>query len=289
MPDRFFVRLRLLALVAAAALLATLAPQPARAISTMPEWQAWHMKVTFPDRSPLPRRPKIVLTQYTGYGDPAVVTGWSQTDISANCVIVGNLTYDTDGYAVFNGSSYIRCPMPPKPPGVVACEVGPFWVAADMRLPAQNTNNPIFEGVEAGVRTFSFSTPRNGSNARTLLELGGATYLTAPWTAGVGAVKKRVMFGANGPTNVDVVEYFATQGINWLGFMNGWEASYDPNVTGKAFRHLAQTPSQTWDTQHGLLTVHPQYVYIGHSPTTGTYFQGGLRDGEIDPPGCYGG
>ncbi|MFO7170938.1 MAG: hypothetical protein DIU80_023175 [Chloroflexota bacterium] len=268
--------------------LAAAALQPARAQASEQPWYAWHLKVDFPDRSPLPRQPRIIYTAYTVKGSPANVVSWSQTDISSNCAVVGALSYDQDGYAIFNGASYIRCPLPPKPPGAI-CSVGMFWLAADVRLTQQRRVNPLFEGARAGTSQFFLSVPRDGGTARTRLEIGGQSYTTSPWTASSWSDGNRVLFGAEGSLMADVVGYFETQGMDWLGFMDGWEQYFDPYVTGGKLMHLVQSPSATWETSHGPLSSDAQHVYIGYSPSTGTYFNGGLRSGEIDPPGCYGG
>lgn len=278
----------LIPLMAVIALLAATAPAPAaRAVQT-PDWYAWHLKVDFPE--PLPgqqRRPHIIYTRYGATDDPVTVTSWQQIDISSYC-FWRDLSYDQDGYALFNGStSYIRCPIPPKPAGVQDCDKGAFWFAADVRLSSQPLENPIFEGVEASNREFTFSLPRSGSMARTRLRVNGQIYTSDPWSVGSSTDGNRMMLGANGPAIVAVAKHFNALGFGWLSFMDTWEGYFGTDVSGPNIKHLAQSPdAASTNTRTGRLWTHPDYVYIGYSPTAGAYFSGALLNGEIDPPGC---
>jgi hypothetical protein len=53
---------------------------------------------------------------------------------------------------------------------------------------------------------------------------------------------------------------------------------------------LAQPTGAAWSTNFpGAPWTHPNVVYIGYSPTSGSYVTGDLQHLEIDPPGCRGG
>jgi hypothetical protein len=256
------------------------------------QWGAWHLKIDFPETtgsSPQPRTPRIAYTLYRAVGATPTIQDWVQTDISKDCKVVGTLTYDQAGYAIFNGSSFIRCKLPPKPPGIVSCNAGAFWFAADVRLNGKKAVNPIFEGVTAPNHEFTFALPGDGVTSRTRLELPAGSYTTSQWSVNT-AGGNRMMIGAHGPTMVGVTDYFETQGLDWLGFMDKWQDFFEPAVTGAKVGHLVQAPDATWLTGGaGLPWMHPEHVFIGYSPATGSYFEGALRNGEIDPPGCFGG
>jgi len=146
------------------------------------------------------------------------------------------------------------------------------------------------EGTAGPSREFTFSLPsKTGASAQTRLELPAQTYTSPDWNLD-SVAGNRMVVGANGPTMVAVTDYFNTHGFNWLSFLNKWQGHFESAPTGAKVKHLVQSPDETWETnQSGSLWTNPDYVYIGYSPTTGAYFEGGLRNVEIDPPGCHGG
>jgi hypothetical protein len=283
MSTRAPVRRLIGLLVAMTALLAAAAPVSAQ-VPGPPDWVAWHMKISFEGQ-----QPHIIYTSYSGTDDPPAVTSWSERDITSNCTVVGNLSYDQNDYAIFDGSSYIRCPLPPKPTGIINCGKGPFWFAADVRLNKQQAVNPLFEGTENGNRMFAFGLPSNGTSARTQLQLLSQSYRSLQW--GINDIDgNRMMYGVNGKSIVAVVDYFETLGISWLGFMSNWESFFETGVTGTKIGHLVQNPpASSTMTLSGPIWSHPNVVHIGYSPSTGNYLTGALKQGEIDPPGCRGG
>ncbi|MCU0490298.1 MAG: hypothetical protein MUD01_01725 [Chloroflexaceae bacterium] len=243
-------------------------------------WWAWHLKVDFPNKAP-----RVLYTTYSAVGSPATVTSWNQTDITARCTVQGNLSYDAAGYALFDGASFIRCQLPVKP-AVTSCNKGGFWAAADVRLPTKSSNNPIFT---ASNNNFWLSLPGNGTTSQTQLKLAGQLYQSPGWSIGSASGSRQVLMGANGSDMVAVTNFFNGLGFNWLSFMGSWQGFYQMLPANK-MGHMVQAPAST--AQLGLtgnLWADSQYIYIGHNPHTGHYFEGSLRTGEIDPPGCSSG
>jgi hypothetical protein len=260
-------------------------PAAPPAMATGPnDWAAWHLNVDFPNNTP-----RVIYTFYTATGDPGSVVTWMQQDVTSQCQIKGTFSYNA-GYAIFDGkTTYLRCRLPPKPVSITSCGKGSFWTAADLRLRGKALTNPIFEGLENGNRVFSVGAPSNGTTAQTQVRLNSMLYTTPSWTQNSWMTGNRFMLGSNGPNLVQIADYFELQGLGWLNYMVGWEPSYDATVTPGKLRHLVQSPNATWTVNAGNYWVHPEFVYIGYSPATGKYFEGGLREAEIDPPGCYGG
>lgn len=284
-------RLLLFVLALLTLLGATLSTPTARA--TGPNaWFAWHLKVDFPaPAAGMPVLPRVLYTTYTASGDPTVVTNVNQRDISGDCTLTGVLTRDAAGYALFTNKAFVRCQLPAKPTTVTACTKGAFWVAADAKLNPKAASNPVAEGVANGNRAFGFALPvdASGKNATTVLDLAGK-YTSPAWSITPGGANQALM-GSGGPAMVDITKSVNTAfGYNWLGFMGGWQDAFDPGVTVNDLGHLVQPNGVSWKTaRSGNFWTHPEFVDIGRSQSTNSYFDGALRTFEIDPPGCKSG
>lgn len=278
-------RYRLLALAAALiafALYAAPAPQ-ARAQTVSPDWFAWNLKVDFPNSSP-----RAILTIYEGVDDnPAAVTAESAYDISANCQTFGGLSV-AGGAATFAANGYIRCRLPNTVAALAdkcSSRMGPFyWFATKVAIGPGSVSNPIAELVSpAGGSSARFSLPRSGATAQTQLNLPGASYLSGQWD--VATSDNRVLFGTNGPSIVSVADHFAAE--SWLGFLTppGWD-SFMGGVAANKVANWSEPQMAGWQggrTREGWPNA--RFVYIGHSPSAGTYFTGTMWDIEVDP-GC---
>lgn len=82
----------------------------------------------------------------------------------------------------------------------------------------------------------------------------------------------------------------AADHFGWLSFLQdpAWRGFFQTEVVGDKIGHWAEPQSRRWTDSPALLRVGmtDPNLYIGHSPTSGGYFTGKLRVGEIDPPGC---
>lgn len=285
MNAHLYRRYRLLAAIAALVALALYAApaRPASAQAT-PDWYAWNLKIDFPGAAP-----RVILTTYQGEGGittPAAVTSESMVDISGDCRSFGGLTVG-GGKATFAANAYIRCRLPASaiPRDQCSTKMSPFyWAAARLKINAASVSNPIFELVNGSSNTTArFSLPVSGGKGRSQLILPGASYLSAQWN--LGATDNRVVMGAGGPSIVSVSNSFAADGWlsfltkpQWQSFMNGLPANKvgswsEPQMTGWQGNRVAESWPDTQD------------IYIGYSPSGGTYFTGTMWDGEIDP-GC---
>lgn len=260
---------------------ATVAPQQAQAVASA-DGTAWHLKVDFPNNML-----RVVYTLYEVDGDPLTVTNLVQTDITSTCITQGALSFDANGYAIFDGSTAIRCTLPPEPAGVTNCDCPiPFWTAADVR-PAFSGQNPLIEGTTNNTREFTVSVPRNGNNVRAGLQLFNQSYLSAPWAH---TMYTQFLLSSKGPGLVEVADALDDAGVSVLDYVPGWESHFASIKTANTLDLLAQPTGATWSTAFpGSPWTHPDFVYIGYSPTSGNYFTGGLKQLEIDPPGCRGG
>jgi hypothetical protein len=260
---------------------ATLPASPAQAVANA-AGTAWHLKVDFPDN-----KLRVVYTLYDVDGDPLAVTNLTQTDITSTCITQGALSFDANGYALFDGSTAIRCTLPPEPPGMQSCDCPiPFWTGADVR-PATSGQNPLIEGTTNGTREFTVSVPRNGGNVRAGLQLFNQSYLSSPWAH---TMYTQFAMSSKGPGLVEVANALDAEGVSVLDYVPGWESHFASITTANTLDMLAQPTGATWSTGFpGAPWTHPDFVYIGYSPTSGNYFTGGMKHLEIDPPGCRGG
>lgn len=277
--------------MALVALLASSIGSPSAQAQSAPLWQAWSLEVDFPNSTP-----RVVHTAYYGSNLPYPhVIGAASTDISANCTTIGTLTYDGD-YAVFNGSSYIRCNLPswrialaglsPGLPGAnndkLTCDAssGPSFGVADVKLDAVTSQNPIIDVTDLGP---SFSLPATGTKARTQLKFSSRTYSSPSWN--LNANGNHMMIGLDGPSIVATNTYFG-----WITVLNSsWEPFFQ-SVSGTKMGHFVEPPVATWTapTIPYVLKTGASIAYIGYSPSTASYLRGKLRDGQIDP-GCFAG
>jgi hypothetical protein len=261
---------------------ATLTTPQAHAVAAS-DGAAWHLKVDFPNN-----QLRVVYTLYEVTGNPLKVINIVQHDITATCITQGALGFDANGYALFNGSTAIRCSLPPEPAGMNSCNCPiPFWTAADVRLTTNNGQNPLIEGTAGGARKLGVSVPRNGGTVRTGLYLQGQGYLSTPWSP---STYNQFLLSSKGPGLVEIAAALGAEGVSVLDYVPGWESHVAAITTANTLDMLAQPAGATWSTAFpGSPWIHPEYVYIGYSPTSGNYFTGGIKHLEIDPPGCRGG
>lgn len=275
-------RLSRLLLALGFALVMLLAALPAQA-SAEPPTTAWHLKVDFPNN-----QLRAVYTRYTFSGDPVTVAQLHQFDITSRCQTQGTLTFDTDGYAIFDGKTAIRCPLPPPVAGMGGNRQPLFWMGADVRLTTNNRSNPLIEARRGNSSEFILSAPRNGASARTRLQLYGQDYLTAPWSPGTSS---QIALGAGGKNIVALADALELENVPVLDYVPAWRdyfATFDPDGS---LDQLHQPSGATWSSAFslpGAPWTYPSEVFIGYSPSTGKFFEGGLRHLEIDPPGCRG-
>jgi hypothetical protein len=278
-------RCRYQLLVALAALIAVaLCAAPAARAQTKPDWYAWNLKVDFPGSAP-----RVLLTNYQGVGgftSPAAVTSQSTIDISSDCRTFGGLTVG-GGKATFAANGYIRCKLPPAFLTGDRCtpKMGPFyWFATRALIDPTSISNPIFELVDgASATTARFSLPISGGRGQTQLVLPGATYLSAAWDR--GTADNRVLMGPNGPSVISISDTFAVS--NWLGFLTkpGWK-NFMNTVASNKLGNWSEPQMAGWTTNRALEQwPDARSIYIGYSPSNGTYFTGTMWDGEVDP-GC---
>jgi hypothetical protein len=282
----------LLLVVAVAALLAATSPAPSARAAVLASWQAWEISVDFPNQ-----QPQVVYTAYIGTNDPNPrILDSIAIDISADCVVQGGpLTYDQDGYAIFDGATYIECTAPswrdqlailgPYLPGAskntLSCDAGngPLFVAADVKLDSVSASNPIIDAHDLGL---TFSLPSSVANARTVIALTSGAYASPLWP--VNGAGKRMLMGENGPAIVEAAAYFG-----WLGFLTdpSWQGFFKTTVVGPKIGHWIESPSASWTTPAGPYKLKTQgaVVYIGHNGLTGANLRGRLSSGRIDP-GC---
>jgi hypothetical protein len=283
--------------VALVALLAAIAPATTARATSAPTWQAWGLTVDFPTLAN--DAPKIMYTVYVGTNDPTpqVIAESTPVDLWANgsCTIQGTgpLTWQ-GGYADFNGNAYIRCRLPswraglaalaPGVPGAnnnsLTCEAGgaPLFLAAQVKLDAVTSNNPIIDAAGLGV---AFSAPSDGIKARTSLTLTSGTYSSPRWIQ--SSAGNSVVIGENGPAIVAVAAHFG-----WLDFLSdpNWDDFFN-TVTGTTIGHWVESPSAHWTAPAARYKLKTQadLVYIGYSPATSTYLHGELGAFRADP-GC---
>jgi len=291
------MRRLLLLPMALVALLAAAAPASTARATGAPTWQAWGLTVDFPTLAT--EAPKIMYIVYVGTDDPTpqVVAESTPVDLWANgsCTTQGTgpLTWQ-GGYADFNGNAYIRCQLPswragigalaPGLPGAgtntLTCEAGgaPLFLAAQVKLDAVSSANPIVDATGLGV---ALSAPSNGNKARTSMTLTSGITTSPQWNQ--SSAGNRVAIGEDGPAIVAVAAHFG-----WLGFLSdpNWDDFFN-SVTGMTVGHWVESPSAHWTapaTRYKLKTQ-ADYVYIGYSSATGTYLRGELGAVRIDP-GC---
>lgn len=284
---------RWLALFAVLVLFITSMPTPsAHAISSPMQGIAWALSVDF-----AANQPHVVYTTYImdTNSTPPVILSSSQEDISANCTVSGALSYQ-NGYAVFDGNSYIICPLAswrdklallnPSAPYLdpaVSCSagVGPMFAATQVKLQGLMAANTIVDAHGLGML---FSVPSDGSKALTQIQLSSGSYRSPSWT--LNANGNRVLSGWNGPAIVVADTEFML-----LDFLNpAWQSYFEANVTGAQIGHWSEPPTKSALRPLGgsyELSTLGGTIYIGRNNLTGTNFRGQIAEIVVDP-GCKG-
>lgn len=267
------------------------------------DWFGWGVKVDF-ERNTW----KILYVTYLGSKSPAPhVVAENVVDISQQCTKggTGTLTYPTPDSAYFDGKVYIRCELPSlrsdlaalgyTPPSGDApfcpCVLGgaPLWVDGEVRQLNTSGTMPFMDASDRGVRV---SLIVNGNQGHTKLDVlrtqppgGSMTFTTPPWS--IDRDGSRTLAGFQGKGIVAVANHFG-----WLKYLTdpGWQSFFSTNVTGTKIGYWNESP-----TMSGTANMSGNYrvgmsggtLYIGYSPSTGTYFTGEIDEGGIDP-GCLG-
>jgi hypothetical protein len=264
---------------------------PSAHAQSAPSWQALSIEVDFPNQ-----QPRVIQTTYYGSDLPTPhVISSSSVDVTANCTTIGTLTYSGD-YAIFNGSSYIQCGLAswrsnlallaPGLPGAkndkLTCDAlsGPIFGAADVKLDPVTAQNPIIDASDLGI---IFSLPATGNKARSQLKLSSRTYTSPTWNRNVNG--NHTLIGIDGPAIIATDTYFG-----WLDILtSNWEPFFQ-TVSGSTIGQMVESPLATWTapTIPYVLKTTASTIYIGYSPSTGSYLRGKLRNGQIDP-GCFAG
>jgi hypothetical protein len=231
--------------------------------------------------------------------------GHTEDDISGDCDVhnaAQALSFD-GGYAVFDGATYISCDLPswrqrigtlnPKLPAansnMISCPAakGGKWAAADVRLDAVSSINPLVDATALGI---SFSLPTapvaGGIEARTKLTLSAGQITSPSWpvdsTAG-----NRTLIGQNGPLIIAANDIF-----DRLDYLNGaWEAPFETQVDSNTMGYWSEAPNRfAKKSPVGAYTLATtaETIYIGYSPGSGAYLRGRVGAIDIDP-GCFAG
>jgi hypothetical protein len=283
-------------LLATLALLAMMLPAPATQAASAPAWAAWGITIDFPSQ-----QLRVIYTAYVGTNDnPPVVVAWSEEDITASCTVQGPpLMFDGD-YAIFDGQTHIECAVPAwrdkiaaLAPGLPAANrnvvtgdpgFGPLWAAADVRLDARTSANPVLDARDIGM-VFSLPSVRkpNGSvTTQTELALSSGALRSPAWAADLVA-GNRMLIGEHGPAIVAVHEEFG-----WLSFLTkpGWKSYFTNQVIGMTIGSWVEDPAASWKQSpvppYQLRTT-SQTIYIGYSPSTNARFYGKIRSIRFDP------
>jgi hypothetical protein len=272
----------------------------AQAVATT-NWFGWGVKIRITNGAP-----KVTYATYIGTNTPfPTVQQTGSRDISASCTTVGAVTYPNATTVRFNGSSYITCALPaardellklgytpPSGDGAIAtCPAGggPFWIDANIKgLPATGTY-PIYDMSDMGVRV---NLQVSGSSARTTLMATSkllspqvySSYSSQYWA--INSTSNHVVMGWYGPALVAVANSFT-----WFDYLSSptWQGYYN-GVTGTALGSWYESPVSTQKiatTGKYELSMLAGTLYIGYSPSSGTYYTGDYGGGGVEP-GCKG-
>ncbi|GAB4130393.1 MAG: hypothetical protein Fur005_48550 [Roseiflexaceae bacterium] len=258
--------------------------------SPNPTWYGWGVHIDFANNKPV-----IHYIAYSGRGgtNPQIID-MNQWDISSHCMIrsrfggAGILTYPTTDSAFFDGNTYIRCELPttnaPVRSGTVG--MGPFWVDANIKgMPTTLGTYPLFDISERGVR---MNLERlAGNTARTQIQvasnLAAQTYTTlnSPgWS--LNSAGNRTVLGWNGR----LIEMVASS-TGWLGYLQdpAWQSYFQGSGPGL----ISWNESPTTSSVSAVVASNYELgntggiLYIGYSPSTGTYFVGEIDEAGIEP------
>jgi hypothetical protein len=294
------VRLRSALLLVLLAIMLSLTATPVAASNPNPSasWAAWGLNVAFPKGSMV-----VKYAAYVGTNNPPGILDKEIQDITGDCTVVGDpLVVDGNGYARFNGSSYIQCTLPDwgdvinelaphlrVATSTVTCECetdSPFWFSGDLVLDAMTNEQPLFDSVDIDIDMPS--TQLSPTNLKTRLRTSGrwlGTYNSAQWTTSNTAVNT-FLSGEEGPIMVPVIQDFG--GLPYL--LNPlWENYFNTTVLGPRMGLWREPPgSGSWsnvgETNFPMQTG-SQTVYIGYDFNNSSYFRGSIRTLKIDP-GC---
>lgn len=288
--------------IALFALAAAAIPSTRVQAATTTNWFGWGVKIRFANSMP-----QVSYVTYIGTNTPTpAVQQIGLRDISASCTTVGTVGYPNAATARFNGSSYIRCALPSgrdellklgyTPPSgdgsFIACPIGggPFWADASVSgMQVITGTYPLFDASDLGVR---MNVQINGGSARTQIQ--AATRLQAPATFAsynspywpINGTSNHAVMGWYGKGIVAVADSFA-----WFDYLSSpsWRTFYN-GVGGTNLGYWYEAPV----TQQQLPTSGKYEVglsrgtlYIGYSPSSGTYYTGNLSAGGLEP-GCKG-
>jgi len=252
---------------------------PARAQLGGPNIKAWVLRADFTGAAP-----SVLVTEYNLQGDSAIVAGSATRDISPNCVQVGPGTIRLQGgKAVFDGTTYLRCTMPPNLLQGSDCQVGGaafFFFSAEGVFDPAARENPL---LVASNGSFAFSAPSSGAQLRTHVQLLAQGYETSPWHRdGSG---NEVIIGQDGPT---IITASTTLGL--LGNLDpSWQDLFKLGDKTKVNHQMySAAGAQRWSANAAIVPFPavPSEVFIGYNPASGAIFRGQLSHLEGDPPGC---
>lgn len=231
--------------------------------------------------------PNVVVTEYTvevyASGPPAVAE-WTSVDITGDCAAMGTGTISyQNGYAIFDGASYLRCTLPPLQINTLDCQAesaGYFYFGADVKLKPTSQINPL---LTASNGSFALSLPSDGIQARTRVRLPSYGYQSSLWPRDANG--NEVLMGQGGEIMVQVAN---TPDLDLLTFLTPAWQPFFANLNPSRVGHWANWTSgtRTWSTNAASLpfVTPPPFVDIGHN--NGTFFNGQIAVVEGDPPGC---
>jgi hypothetical protein len=295
------VRFLFALLFGAAALIAAAAPA-AQAQTSGGLISAWGVAVRFPGTPP--QLEVVYYTYVMQNSTPPVVVRYTEDDISGDCDVhnaAQALSFD-GAYAIFDGATYISCDLPawrqriatlnPALPAanndVINCPAarGGKWAAADVRLDAVSSINPLVDASALGI---SFSLPTapaaSGIEARTRMILSSGQITSPPWPVD-SAAGNRTLIGQGGPLIIAANDAFDR--LSYLG--GAWETPFE-QVDSNTMGYWSEAPSRFAKKSpvggYTLATT-AEKIYIGHSPSNGSYLRGRVGAIDIDP-GCFAG
>jgi hypothetical protein len=294
------VRLRSLLLIVFAALISGLTAAPVAAYDPPnpgATWGAWGLQVAFPNGAL-----QVKYAAYVGTNNPPGILDKEVQEITGDCAVVGDpLVIDANGYARFNGNSYIECNLPDWgavisglaphlriATATAACECetsSPLWVAGDLTLDSVTGEQPLFDSLDLDIDMPS--TMLSATSFKTRVRASGrwaGNYNSTTWTTN-NTTANRLLFGEEGPIAVAVINDFGG-----LPFLNpAWNAYFNTHVTGSRVGLWREpTGSGSWVNTMEMnfpMQTGPSTVYIGYDLGSGRYFRGSIKTLNIDP-GC---
>lgn len=297
------VRLRVLPLLLILTILLAAAATPAKAAqqpnpNPTASWAAWGLAVSFPNGAL-----KVKYAAYIGTNNPPGILDKVIENITDDCAVVGDpLAIDANGYARFNGNSYIACDLPDwgaliaelAPHLRVAtatvmteCEAdSPLWFSGDMILDAVTGEQPLFDSLDLDIDLPSVKL--SPTNLKMRVRAGGrwaGNYNSAVW-ATTNSTVNTFLAGEEGPISVAVINDFG--GLPYLLNPN-WQPYFTANVVGPRMG-LWREPAGSGSWVNMLeanfpMNTAPATAFIGYDLGSGAYFQGSIKTLKIDP-GC---